>query len=163
MQYRKCYEDIVSIKASPEAIFNYADDHTNFSAHMNQSSWMMGGGSMKTELDEGKGTKMGSHIKMRGRVFGINLFLDETITQHEPPYRKAWETVGDVNLLVIDHYRLGFEITPIAQMSEFRVYIDYNLPKSWQTAWLGFIFGGVYAKWCVRQMTNGVSQHFNES
>lgn len=39
-----------------------------------------GGGKMETWVDKGKGQKVGSHIKMSGKVFGINLFLDEVIT-----------------------------------------------------------------------------------
>lgn len=158
--YNRHYEETVRVKAKPEQVFAYADDHRNFSSHMNQSSWMMGGGSMKTETDEGNGQKVGSHIKMSGTVFGANLFLDEVIIEHEPPHRKAWETVGDVNLLVIDQYKLGFEITPAADASSLRVYIDYNLPQSWKTRLLGRLFSGMYAAWCVGQMAHGTKEHF---
>src|SRR3989344_1918287 len=151
-KYSRHYEDQKLISAKPEDLFRYADNHNNFSSHMNKSSWMMGGGMMKTEVDAGKGQKIGSHIKMSGKVFGINLFLDEVIVEHKPPYSKAWETVGKINLLVIDHYKLGFEIMPGNNQSKLSVYIDYNLPKSLRTKWLGFLFGGMYAKWCVQQM-----------
>lgn len=162
-RYSRHYEDSVVVNSDTKEIFTYADDHRNFSAHMNQSSWMMCGGKMVTETDEGKGQKVGSHIKMSGKVFGVNLFLDEVIIQHDPPYRKAWEIVGKVNLLVIDHYQLGFEITTAENTSNLRVYIDYTLTQSWKTRWLGHLFGGMYAKWCVRQMTNGVRDHFMRS
>lgn len=160
-EYSRHYEDTVVLRAKPEDVFTYADDHKNFSSHMNNSSWMMGGGSMKTETDEGNGQKVGSHIKMKGTVFGANLFLDEIIVEHEPPHRKAWETVGDVNLVVIDQYKLGFEITPAEDISSLRVYIDYNLPQSRKTRLLGRMFSGMYAKWCVGQMANGTKEHFD--
>ena len=115
---------------------------------------------MNIETDEGKGGKVGSHIKMQGKVFGLNLFLDEVVTKHAPPYYKEWQTVGDINLLVIDHYKLGFEIKPEAEHSNLTVYIDYNLPKSFLTKLLGCLFGRVYAKWCVKQMINEVEAHF---
>jgi len=159
-EYSRHYEDTVGVRANPEKVFSYADDIRNLSSHMSQSSWMMGGGSMKTEVDDGKGQKVGSHIKMSGTVFGVNLFLDEVIVEHEPPFHKAWETVGDVNLLVIDQYKLGFEITPDDNVSNLRVYIDYDLPKSWKTKLIGRMFGGTYAKWCVNQMLNGTQNHF---
>ncbi len=159
-KYRRHYEETVEVTASPDAVFAYADDHRNFSSHMNQSSWMMGGGSMQTETDQGKGQKVGSHIRMSGTVFGLNLSLDEVIVEHEPPHRKAWETVGDVNLLVIDQYKLGFEILPSYTASNLRVSIDYDLPKSWKTQLFGRMFGGMYAKWCVGQMANGTRKHF---
>lgn len=159
-EYSRHYEESVGVNAKPDEVFAYADDHRNFSSHMNKSSWMMGGGSMKTEVDEGRGQEVGSHIRMSGAVFGANLFLDEVIVEREQPHKKAWETVGDVNLLVIDQYKLGFEITPRDDASDMRVYIDYDPPKSWKTKWLGKIFGGMYAKWCVGQMTNGTREHF---
>lgn len=120
----------------------------------------MGGGKMETRVDEGKGQKVGSRIQMHGKIFGINLFLDEVITEHNPPIRKAWETVGNINLLVIDHYKLGFEIQPDDSTSKFKVYIDYNLPQSASTKILGFLLGDIYAKWCVNQMISGVQVHF---
>ena len=159
-EFTNHYENSVLIPADPQSIFTYADHHTNFSSHMNNSSWMMGGGKMKTHVDERKGQKLGSHIKMSGKVFGINLFLDEVITRHEPPFYKEWQTVGKVNLLVIDNYILGFEIKPDNGGSLLRVYIDYDLPKSAKTYWLGILFGRMYAKWCVRQMINGTLNHF---
>lgn len=159
-EYERHYEQSVAVNARPEDVFAYADDHRNFSAHMNQSSWMTGGSSMKTETDKGKGQRVGSHIKMNGKVFGINLFLDEVIIEYSPPERKAWETVGEVNLIVIDQYKLGFEITQGGEASNMKVYIDYNSPISQKTQLLGKLFGGMYAKWCVGQMTEGVANHF---
>lgn len=156
----KHYEESTLLPASAREVFDYADDFNNFSSHMNKSSWMMGGGSMKTEVDEGKGRKVGSHIKMSGKVFGISLFLDEVITTHEVPIHKVWQTVGKINLIVIDHYTLGFEIKPENKGCKIKVFIDYNLPRSLKTYWLGLLFGEMYAKWCVKQMINGVKAHF---
>ncbi len=154
------YEDSVVLKTTADSVFAYADNFNNFSSHMNKSSWMIGGGMMETKTDEEKGQKVGSHIKMRGKVFGITLFLDEVVTQYEPPLRKAWQTVGDLSLLVIGNYELGFEINPENNNSKFKVYINYELPRSLRTRWLGFLFGGIYAKWCVKQMISGTKEHF---
>ena len=162
-KYTRHYEESLSIPAEPKEIYTFANDHKNFSSHMNKSTLMMGGASMETEVDEGKGQKIGSHIKMQGKVFGFNLFLDEVITKYTPPYRKEWETVGEINLLVIDHYKLGFDITPEQKHSVIKVFIDYKLPKSKFGLLLGFLFGGIYAKWCVRQMIKGVDEHFKTS
>ncbi len=158
--YAKHYEESTVINSSAKNVFFYADDHRNFSSHMNQSSWMMGGGKMETTVDAGKGQKVGSHIRMSGNVFGINLFLDEVVVQHDPPYRKAWETVGDLNLLVIDHYKLGFQIEPDNIKSKLKIYIDYSLPKSCGARVLGYLLGEIYAKWCVNRMISGVKDHF---
>lgn len=155
----KHFEKTLLIPASPEEIFSYADNHSNFSAHMNQSSWMTGGGSMVTSTDEGHGQQIGSHIQMAGKAFGISLFLDEKVIDRRPPSVKIWETVGNLKLLVIGHYRMGFEIKSQGNDSLLRVFIGYDLPDKHK--WLSRLFGGFYAKWCVEQMTNGVYQHFN--
>lgn len=159
-KYSNHYEETVFINVISEKIFAFADNHHNFSSHMNKSSWMMGGGKMEIQIDEGEGQKIGSHIKMSGKVFGVSLFLDEVIIERTPPSQKVWETVGKPKLLVIGPYRLGFEISPTDKGSSLRVFIDYDLPQSLSSKWLGFLFGGIYAKWCVRQMTQGVQERF---
>lgn len=159
--FSKHYEDSAFIPVNPTEVFAFADNHTNFSSHMNKSSWMMGGGKMETQVDEEKGQKIGSHIKMSGNILGIKLSLDEVVTIYKPPFHKEWQTVGKTNLLVIDHYKLGFEIKPEKAGAILKVYIDYGLPKSATTYLLGYFFGEAYARWCVKQMLKGSVNHFN--
>lgn len=152
------YEDSALISASPEELFAYIDDHMRFSSHMSQSSWMMGGGRMDVSVDDGKGQRVGSHIRLNGTAFGIKLFLDEVVTRREPPRIKTWKTVGDLRLLIVGHYRMGIEIRPRGIAAQLRVCIDYDLPE--KNAWLGRLFGGIYAKWCVGQMISGTRKQF---
>lgn len=154
------YEESAVIPSTPAEVFSYVDDHSRLSSHMNKSSWMMAGGKMDTQMDEGKGQKVGSHIRMGGKIFGIHLFLDEVIIEHNPPRRKVWKTVGNPKLLVIGHYQMGIEIHPRDKQSHFKVFIDYELPGG-GTGWMGYLFGDMYAKWCVRQMLDSVRSHFN--
>lgn len=119
---------------------------------------MIGGGRMTTSIDEGNGQKVGSHIQMSGRVVGVTLFLDEVVTRREPPRLKVWKTVGNLKLLVIGHYEMGFELEPQGKQSWLRVYIDYDLPT--KSAWLGRLLGGTYARWCVQQMIRDTYDHF---
>jgi hypothetical protein len=156
----KHYEESKIIPTTPERLFGFIDDHARFSSHMSKSSWMMGGGKMEVSLDEGKGQKLGSHIKMGGKAFGISLFLDEVIIIYEPPYKKVWATVGEPKLLVIGSYKLGIEITPKDQASSLKVFIDYEMPA--RNKWLGGLFSDMYAKWCVRQMLEGAANEFRK-
>ncbi len=156
------YQNSLVIPASAEDIFAYADNHQNFSSHMNKSSWMMGGSRMETRVDDGQGQAVGSHIYMDGKVFGIKLSLDEVVTKREPPRYKEWQTVGNPKLLIIGHYRMSFEISSDGNTSKFKVSIDYELPKSLGGSLLGSIFGGTYAKWCVQQMLTGTQSHFSK-
>ena len=105
-------EGTAFIDASAGDVFAFVDDHSRFSSHMNEPSWMMGGGRMSVELDEAKGQAVGSHIRLSGRVFGVSPYLDEVVTRRDPPTNKVWETVGAPRLLVIGAYSMGVQITP---------------------------------------------------
>lgn len=157
----KHHEQSVFVAATPQAVFAYVDDHARFSSHMNESSWMMGGGKMEIKVDEGKGQRVGSHITLRGKVFGVDLYLDEVVIEHQPPHVKSWETVGQPKLLVVGRYRLRVEIQPAEHGAKLSVSIDYDLPQTHR--WLGILFGKMYAKWCVAQMTDGVRKAFRNS
>ncbi|MBI3980736.1 SRPBCC family protein [Candidatus Microgenomates bacterium] len=154
------YEESVLIPASSGDLFSYLDDHKSLSSHMSKSSLMMGGGKMDVSVDDGYGRKVGSHIRLKGTAFGIKLFLDEVVTRYEPPLLKTWETVGTPKLLVIGQYGMGIEIKPQNTNSLLRVFIDYDLPTA--NTWLGQLFSGFYAKWCVRQMLKGARAHFTK-
>lgn len=157
----KYYEQSELINGSPESVFAYVDNHANFSSHMSESSWMMGGGKMKVETDVGNGQKAGSHIKLSGKAFGVKIFLDEIITKYEPPYKKEWKTIGNLRLLVIGHYLMEFEINPEKDGAKLKVYISYKLPVSAGQRFLGYVFSGFYARWCVRQMLDGTRKNFS--
>ena len=154
------YESRALVAAPVERVFAYLDDHQRLSSHMSESSWMMGGGRITIELDEGRGQKVGSRIRLAGRVFGIDLAVEEVVTQHRPPYSKAWETVGSPRLLVIGAYRMCFELLPRGGHSELRVFIEYELPQGAYVRWLGRLFGGIYAKWCTGRMAEDAVKYF---
>jgi len=149
------HEDVrVRSQAAPDEAFDALDQHRDLAAHMGRGSWMMGGGGMSLFLDEHEGREVGSRIGMSGRAFGIPLALEEEVTVREPPIRKSWETLGKPVLLVIGGYRMGFEVTPSGPGSEVRLFIDYDLPPT--NRWLGFLFGRMFARWCLRQMAQAV-------
>jgi hypothetical protein len=129
-----------------EQVFARIDDHTRLSSHMSESSWMMGGSRMKVEVDAGLGQKVGSRIRLAGRALGIDLSVDEVVTERNPPFRKVWETTGSPRLLMIGHYRVGVDLSPRGVESVLRVFIDYTLPESGPAHWLGRLFGRYYAR-----------------
>jgi hypothetical protein len=158
--YSLHHQDSKLISADAAEIFAFIDDHTRLSSHMNKSSWMMGGGRMDTAVDEGHGQDVGSHIRMSGNAFGITLSLDEVVTHREPPHLKVWETVGTPKLLVVGHYRMKAEIEPQENGSLLTVSIDYDLPAT--NVWLGKLFSGMYAQWCIQQMIKDTYRHFQK-
>ena len=150
------------VRAIPERVFERLDDQTRLSAHMSKRSWRMGWGKMETVPDDQRGRAVGSHIVLRGRVFGIRLHLDEVVISRHPPLRKAWETVGEPRLLVIGAYRMGFALSKGASgQSQLTVHIDYELPQRGLPSLLGRLFGRMYAKWCTRQMVVDAQHSFS--
>ena len=150
--YSRHEEHSAPINASAEQVFELLDDQTRLTEHMSKRSWKLGWGRMDTVLDAGRGRSIGSHIVLRGRVFGVRLYLDEVVTRREPPLTKAWETVGEPRLPVIGPYRMSFDLTPGGTNAELRVAIDYELPTKGISWLLGRLFGRSYAKWCTRRM-----------
>lgn len=154
------HESTGFVHASLEQVFAHMDDHTRVASHMSERSWKLGGGRMSTELDEGLGQRVGSRIRLAGRVFGFQLLVDEMVTERDPPRRKVWETTTTPKLLVIGHYRMGFELSPQGNGSMLRVFIEYALPELAPGRWLGRVFSGSYARWCTQQMVDDAVEHF---
>lgn len=140
------------IAASPQYLFDALDDPTRLGRHMREPSLMMLGGWMRYRLDEGQGRAVGSSIRMEGRFAFLKLAVDEVVTEHRRPSRKVWVTRGCPRLLVIGAYRMGFDITPAADGSHLRVFIDYNDPDTRLGRIAGSLFGPAYARWCVRRI-----------
>lgn len=157
--YERHYEDSSIVPAGAAEIFAFIDDHVRVMSHMNKPSLMMGGGRGDISFDDEHGRKVGSHIRMSGKAFGVTVFVDEVITRYESPRIKIWETVGTPKLLVIGHYRMKVEIEPQENGSLLRLSIDYNLPKT--NAWLGKLLGRYYAKWCVQRVIKDTRSYFN--
>lgn len=154
------FEYAVDVHAPPEQLFGELDDHERLSAHMMRSSAMMAGSAMRFEFDERRGRAVGSRIGMFGKVLGMSLELVEVVTEREPPRRKAWETIGVPRLLVIGSYRMGFGIEPEGSGSRLTVYIDYDDPPGpWRLA--GKLLGGLYARWCTRNIAEGAAKQFS--
>ena len=130
---------------------------------MGESSVMMMGSRMSIDIDADGGRVIGSKIRMQGRMMGIPLSLEEVITERQVPSRKVWETIGTPNLLVVAHYRMGFELTRTGDSSLVRVFIDYSLPTSAPGSWLGRLLGGVYARWCTKQMADDAARQFDST
>ena len=127
---------------------------------MEKPSMMMMGGRMAYEFDEAKGRAVGSVIKMGGSFLGLRLFVEEVVTERDPPRRKVWETRGRPRILIIGAYRMGFEITPSGRHSKLRVFIEYDHPASAMGRILGRAFAPLYARWCVKRMADDARLQF---
>ncbi|MEP6791429.1 MAG: SRPBCC family protein [Ramlibacter sp.] len=149
------------VRASAARVFEHLDDHARLSAHMSRRSWRMGWSRMKLSLDEQAGRAAGSHIRLDGRILGVRLALEEVVTEHTPPTRKVWATVGTPRLLVIGPYQMGFLLVPAGGDVTLTVFIDYALPGRGPSRLLGRIFGHWYARWCTARMVADAQAAFS--
>ena len=156
-------ESAAMAKAPVDRVFAYLDDPKALSAHMGKSSMMMMGSRMSIDVDADCGRVIGSKIRMSGSVMGIPVSFEEVITERQVPRIKVWKTIGTPKLLIISHYRMGFELTRTGDTSLVRVFIDYSLPTSAPGSWLGRLLGGVYARWCTKQMADDAARQFDST
>jgi hypothetical protein len=151
------------VAARPESLFEHLDDPHRLSSHMERGSAAMAGAAMKIDTDEGQGRTPGSVIRMRGRMLGIALTLEQAIAERQPPRLKIWETLGEQHLIVIGAYRMGFRIAASARGSLLTVFIDYGLPSRLTGRWLGRVLAPAYARWCCRRMVADAQRAFSAS
>ena len=104
----------------------------------------------ETRDDEGRAVE--SVIRMGGHILGLSLVFGEVVNERTPPAHNTLETRGPQRLVLIDSYVMGFETRDVAGRTSTRVYIDYRLPLSLPGRWLGLLFAGCYAQWCVSRM-----------
>lgn len=158
MIVRRRAEAEARVAGSRRMVFARLDDQTRLAEHMGRSSLVTGGGRMTYQFDAARGQAVGSHIKMSGQAFGLSILLDEVVVERHPPSRKVWRTTGTTRLVVIGDYEMGFEVNPVGQDSDLRVWIDYDPPLG-PARWVRGL-GAFYARWCVRQMVGDAVRHF---
>ena len=98
--------------SSNDSVFPYLADPKVLAAHMGKSSMMMLGSRLSIETDGGR--MIGSKIRLNGSIMGIPISLEEVFIERHVPLKKVWETIGSPKLLVIAHYRMGFDVPPAA-------------------------------------------------
>ena len=81
------YESTGFVQSPTDQVFAHIDDHARLSSHMREPSWRTGGGRLETQIDEGRGQKVGSRIQLSGRVFGVELSVEEIVVERDPPRR----------------------------------------------------------------------------
>ncbi len=148
--------------AAPQVLFDHLDDPRNLASHMESGSAAMAGARMAIETDNMQGKAIGSVIRMRGRMLGIGMALDEAVTERQRPHLKAWKTIGAPKLLVIGAYRMGFRIEASGAASLLTVFMDYDLPRGLVGRLLGRLFGSAYARWCCRRMVEDAARAFSD-
>ena len=154
------HQSEVDIAIDAQRLFDYLDDHRRLASHMEKPSLMMAGATMHVETDALHGQAVGSVIRVAGHVLGMDLSVDEVVTERVTPLRKVWETVAEPRLLVIGSYQMGFAIEAKGAHSRLTVFIDYQLPQRGFARLLGRLASRSYAAWCTQRMANDAAGTF---
>lgn len=157
------YEAQRAVNAPPDLVFEYLDDFEQLGAHMKRSSWMMAGAKMNYEFDEGKGQRLGSHVRLLGSFLGLELTIDEQVIDRVPERSKAWQTVGNPHVFILAEYRMGFSLQQLPRGCRVTAFIDYRLPARGFQRLLGRMAGGIYARWCVNNVIEQAAAHFGNA
>ena len=88
-QYHRHRRSEVDVATSADSLFALVDDHTWLASQLEKPSLMMAGATMHVETDALHGQAVGSVICVAGRVLGMDLAVEEIVTEREPPFRKT--------------------------------------------------------------------------
>lgn len=163
MTYSDHYRAEAMLPASAEQVFAYLDDPRRLVGHMSKRSWMMAGGKMSIDVDAAGGRAPGSLIRLYGHMLGLTLSVEERVIERQAPRRKVWQTEGPTRLLVLTHYRMGFDIGSRGAATQLAVWIDFSKPEAGVWAWLSRRLGPWYARWCVDRMLVDAKRQFASS
>jgi hypothetical protein len=88
--------------------------------------------------------------------------IEEVTVERQPARRKAWRTAGDTHLLVIDGYRMGFDVAAEAAGTRLKVWIDYALPHHGLLGRVAAPLGALYARWRVDDLAQDAADSFTD-
>lgn len=154
------FERSANLPATCAVAFDYLDDFESLGEHMQRANAMTFGMRMRYEFDDTRGRATGAAVRISGSMLGIAVRIAERVTERVRPTFKYWETEGAQRMLALDGYRMGFELAPAADGSRLTVFIDYALPARGFGRVLGIALGGIYARWCVRNMIEAAVTRF---
>lgn len=159
--YRYSADYSGSLPVSDQEAFDFLDDQSNLSAHMDERSWMMLGSTMDIFMDAQRTREVGSEFGFKGSILGVPLFVREVVTLRRPPRSKRWKTVDEPVLWVIGAYEMYFEIRPETGGASLTVGIGYDRPLRGFPRLLSILFHRAYARWCTKKMVVDAQRHFS--
>jgi hypothetical protein len=154
----KSFQKSIEINASPEAIFQFMDDIENTGMHMMKSNSAMMGSKLTLEWITEQRTGVKTRLRWKGNVVCFPLDFTVEVTKWIFAKEKAWETIGDVKLIILNWYRMYLKLTPLPNgATQTELGIFYTIPGK---NILAFLLSKRYATLCVESMLNDTSKHF---
>lgn len=122
---------------------------------------MMIGSKLKLEQLSTNPTGVGAKYRWHGKMTGMTMDFSETVTKWQPRKLKEWETVGQLKIIIMSWYRMGFEITPVENEINAKLSISYLPPKELFYKLLSFLFTKWYCNWCLINMLNDTKKNLD--
>ena len=154
-------KDII-IHSTPDKVFAQMDDFSKTGMHMTESSMMMMGSKLKLEQLSPNATGIGASYHWYGKMMGMTMDFNETVTKWQAPQLKEWEIVGDAKMIIMSWYRMWFEITPAENGANAKISISYLPPKRLFYKILSFFFARWYCNWCLNNMLNDTKRNLEK-
>jgi hypothetical protein len=145
--------ETVEIKAAPEKVFGFVDDIQHTGWHMKKSSMAMMGSKLTLEVLSKNKTGLGATYRWYGQVMGMAMDFSEEVTEWVKNKRRVWETTGKPKLIIMNGYKMWFEVEPVKNKTRITFGITYDLPRDLRGKILGAISAKWYSKWCLKSMT----------
>jgi hypothetical protein len=149
----------ILIHSTPEKIFSQMDDFSKTGMHMSESSVMMMGSKLKLEQLSLNSTGVDAKYRWYGKMMGMTMDFNETVTKWQSPKIKEWETVGEAKIIIMSWYRMWFEISPAENGAIAKISIQYLPPKQWYYKILSFLVVNWYCNWCLNNMLNDTKKN----
>lgn len=96
-RYTHHHRSEVNVAVDVHKRFAYLDDHRRPAGRMEKPSLMMAGATMQVSADALTGQAVESVIRITGRVLGVNLGVDEVVTERSSPSRKTWRSAAHLD------------------------------------------------------------------
>ncbi len=147
------------IHSSPEKVFVQMDDFSKTGMHMGENSMMMMGSKLKLNQLSTYAIGVGATYRWYGKIMGMTIDFNETVTKWQRPVLKEWETIGDAKIIIMSWYRMWFEISPTENRTMITISISYLPPKEWYYKILSFFFANLYCNWCLNNMLDDTKKN----
>ena len=142
----------ILIHSTAEKVFDQIDNFSKTGMHMSESSMMMLGSKLKLVKLSPNASGVGAKYHWYGKMMGMTIDFNETVTKWQPYTLKEWETIGEAKIIIMAWYRMWFEISPIEKGILVKLSIIYLPPKQWFYKILSFFFARWYCNWCLNNM-----------
>lgn len=161
--FRYSTASTLPVRAPPDALFDYLDDHRNLSS--SHGTAILGHDGFEHEGPRGRARGAGPSARGSASPEAFWASLGRKPDRHRTraatpegvDHGRRASALGDRTLLD------GFRIVPQSTSSLLTVFICCDLPRAFATRLPGRLLGGIYARWCMRRRTGAAARHFSPS